>query len=59
MSEIEALEKVIAELKKDRNRVVAIAEYDTATAWSLLSCKIADLELALLLRESEEKKENG
>ncbi len=58
MSKTEALEKVIAELKKNRTRVLALAEYDAATAWSLLSCKIADLELALLLREPEGKKEN-
>ena len=53
MSEVEALKKVLRGLVAQRDRAANIA--GGWNAWGMLNCKIADLELALLIREPEEK----
>lgn len=57
MNEVEALKKEIRMLEGKRDRAAG-----TAAGWTalpLLNCKIADLKLALPIREPEGKKENG
>ncbi len=56
MSEVEALKKIIKGLRDQRYR--AGRDTNGWTAWGILNCKIADLELALLIRQPEEKKES-
>ena len=58
MSEVEALRKVILTLRAKRDYVTQRGAQYGWNAWGMLSCKIADLELALLIREPEEKKES-